>query len=304
MRPVSQPTTAVVFLTLAILCVRGSAKIVVAATLPHGDFVYDPALVQNANGSVALHGNATLLGEAIAAAHPEIILLSSPHGLEDSNNFVLYQNSNASGFAHLGDDLHNHSFPGYDVPLSAAGSRNQSSALVEALGGRLRNVSGLLAFADGEPIALRWGEVIPLSFVDRYVKASGAKVVFWSMPTRRYDESGAPMTDELLRLGAILGTTLERLPHRVAVLISSDLAHTHLASGPYGYSPAAAPFDAAVGQWATSLADAPLLDTGTRRSGSNPVHTMPAPPSPLIAPLLAAYGTAPIHLPRLSLIHI
>ena len=38
---------------------------------------------------------------------------------------------------------------------------------------------------------------------------------------------------------------------RKQVLVSSDLAHTHLASGPYGYSPAAEPFDLAVGRWAS-----------------------------------------------------
>ena len=36
-------------------------KIVVAGVLPHGDFVFDPSLVHNENGSLALHGNATLL---------------------------------------------------------------------------------------------------------------------------------------------------------------------------------------------------------------------------------------------------
>ena len=247
------------YLIILSLITSVRSAIVVAATLPHGDFVYDPSLVQSANGSVALHGNATLLGKVIAAAQPDIILLTSPHGLEDSNNFVLYQNSNSSGFAHLGDDLHNASFPGYDVPLSAAGAKNISSALVETLGGRLQNISGLVAFGDGEPIALRWGEVIPLSFVDRYVKHSGVKVIVWSMPARRHDQSGSPMTGELLRLGAALAEALERLPQRVALLISSDLAHTHLASGPYGYSTAAEPFDAAIGEWASSLADEPLL---------------------------------------------
>lgn len=36
---------------------------------------------------------------------------------------------------------------------------------------------------------------------------------------------------------------LEPLKERVAVIISADLAHTHLASGPYGYSNASQPFD-------------------------------------------------------------
>ena len=69
------------------------------------------------------------------------------------------------------------------------------------------------------------------------------------------------MTDELLALGAALGEQLEAMPQRVAVLVSSDLAHTHLASGPYGYSASAEPFDEAIGAWASTLADAPLLES-------------------------------------------
>jgi aromatic ring-opening dioxygenase LigB subunit len=38
---------------------------------------------------------------------------------------------------------------------------------------------------------------------------------------------------------------LEAMEIRVAVVVSADLAHTHLKSGPYGRSPAAEPFDAA-----------------------------------------------------------
>ena len=40
--------------------------------------------------------------------------------------------------------------------------------------------------------------------------------------------------------------------HRPGVLwlVSADLAHTHLKSGPYGYCPCAEPFDAACGRWA------------------------------------------------------
>ena len=38
-----------------------TAKIVVTGVLPHGDFVFDPSLVHNKNGSLSLHGNASLL---------------------------------------------------------------------------------------------------------------------------------------------------------------------------------------------------------------------------------------------------
>ena len=43
--------------------------------------------------------------------------------------------------------------------------------------------------------------------------------------------------------GSDLYSYLEPLQERVVVIISADLAHTHLASGPYGYSSDAAPFD-------------------------------------------------------------
>jgi len=49
------------------------------------------------------------------------------------------------------------------------------------------------------------------------------------------------MIPELLSLGGLLSDLLEgqALPYlgdkKVVVLVSADLAHTHLASGPYGY---------------------------------------------------------------------
>ena len=57
-----------------------------------------------------------------------------------------------------------------------------------------RNVSGLLNFADSEPAALRWGEVIPLSFLGDRVNPSRAtppaggfaNVSVFSIPTERY----------------------------------------------------------------------------------------------------------------------
>ena len=58
-------------------------------------------------------------------------------------------------------------------------------------------------------------------------------------------------------------------PSRIATLSSkidnpsTCVAHTHLASGPYGYNPAAVPFDAALGAWASSLDPAPLLENAT-----------------------------------------
>ena len=51
------------------------------------------------------------VGAAISALQPELIVLTTPHGMALERDFAVYENSNASGFASIGADLHNASFP-------------------------------------------------------------------------------------------------------------------------------------------------------------------------------------------------
>jgi aromatic ring-opening dioxygenase LigB subunit len=99
--------------------------------------------------------------------------------------------------------------------------------------------------------------VVPLTFLDTAL-ATGSRLVVLSQPLRRYTEAKS-MRGELLTLGADLFELLDGLEETV-VVVSCDLAHTHLASGPYGYSPAAEPFDKSVGEWAATLDPFPLLE--------------------------------------------
>ena len=227
------------------------ALVVGAVVIPHGDFAYDPSLVHGANGSTEVHRAAVVAGKYIASLRPDIIMLSTPHGVALTNDFAFYTNSAGAGFAAVGGDLQNKSFPIYKVPLkNVSMDQNLTQHLLPVLGA---NISAVSSFADSEPQALRWGEVIPLSFVPNATLAA-ARLVVVSQPLRRYTAAAA-MVPELLRVGAAAFHALEHAeargrPLRVVLVASSDLAHTHLASGPYGYSPAAAPFDAAVGQWA------------------------------------------------------
>jgi aromatic ring-opening dioxygenase LigB subunit len=238
---------------------HASAGVVGAAVIPHGDFAYDPSLVHNANGSAEVHAAAIKAGEYIASLHPDVIFLSTPHGVALSNDFAMYTNSLAAGFAAIGGDLHNASVVPYKVPLNSTRmDSNLTSRLISELGGDSANVSALASFADSEPQALRWGEVVPLKLIPSST-LSRARLVILSQPLRRYTDAEG-MVPELQRLGAATFRTLDALAERVVLLISSDLAHTHLASGPYGYSPAAKPFDAAIGRWATDpLGHAPAL---------------------------------------------
>ena len=232
---------------IGMLCIADAGgKIVGAVIVPHGDFAFDPSLVQYQNGSLEIHRAAKAAGRYLSALSPDVILLSTPHGVALSDDFAFYTNSYGAGYAMVGGDLQNSSFPQYKVPMNVTLDAQLSNALLAALHGM--NVSGLSSFADSEAQAIRWGEVLPLTFLTPGVREA-AKIVILSQPLRRYSAS-AQMVPELLRLGDAAFRVLDAMPERVALLMSSDLAHTHLASGPYGFSDAAAPFDAAVARWA------------------------------------------------------
>jgi aromatic ring-opening dioxygenase LigB subunit len=251
-------------LFLCVITAPSSAKIIGTFVIPHGDFAYDPSLVNNTNGSRHVHRAAVALGAAIANARPDIVLLSTPHGVAADRDFLLYENSAAEGYADVGLDLQDPvKYPPYRVDLSNVSMDGQlATALVQEGRSRGLNVSGLLSFGDDQPQQLGWGEVIPLSFLNATLQTGGSRVVVVSSPSRRYSEEAESMVQELLTMGRFFFDYLDNaINETVAVVASADLAHTHLQSGPYGYSPAAEPFDLAVGAWAATLEGTWLTDT-------------------------------------------
>jgi aromatic ring-opening dioxygenase LigB subunit len=192
--------------------------------------------------------------------------------------------NNNSGYALIGQDLHNASHPSYRVPLSISLANTHAATLLSLLHDQHQmNVSGMMAWGDGDDFPLRWGEIIPLWFFmtqhhqhqqqqqPRH-KHGGTeqlmRTLIMSQPSRRSTEgSTSAMLTELHDMGALTMKYLDGLLERVMIVISSDLAHTHSADGPYGYSPAAQPFDDAITRWAQTMDDtwlikqaAPLLD--------------------------------------------
>jgi aromatic ring-opening dioxygenase LigB subunit len=247
-----------VLAVIALLTARGlqhqaEARVIAAAVLPHGDFAFDPGLINGANGSAAIHNASQTVGTLLSSLAPDVVLLSTPHGIALSNDFGIYLSSNASGTALIGGDLHNASFPLIAVPMAFGLDGGLTADLAGALAGAGFNVSGILPFADSLPIAISWGEIVPLSFVAGLNNSYAGAVALLSQPLRRMNQSAA-MVPELLALGAALFDLLEPLPQRVALVISADLAHTHANPvDPYGNSSAAVPFDEACCAWAQSL---------------------------------------------------
>ena len=263
-----------------------SAKLVAAAVLPHGDFALAPDLLDAgtaARRAADKVANAARIGATWLdrVVQPTILLLSTPHGMEVTNDFVLYQGSTGHGHVDLGQDLHNNKTDRKHrrvlLPHNVLLSPELTKDLLDSTLLDGQNVTGLQNFADSEPMPLRWGEVVPLlllslehhhqnnntnstptastdkndkvHFSSSIPSAQDRQHMILSHPLRRYTEAPT-MVQELLSLGRSIRAWADQRPEDIAILVSADLAHTHRADGPYGYSPASARFDAAVGAWA------------------------------------------------------
>lgn len=78
------------------------SKIIGGYVLPHGGIALDPSNFNTTNTTeileaYELHNACLKVGAVIRQAQPDVIFLSTPHGLADYKNFLLYSNSEASG---------------------------------------------------------------------------------------------------------------------------------------------------------------------------------------------------------------
>lgn len=210
--------------------------------------------------ALRLHQASRLAGAFIRDARPDVVFLTSPHGLELTNDFILYENPVLAGTAHVGGDLGPNAST-YPVSLTL----NTATDLVKELLGELRaegaNVTGIEGFGQGEPLPISWGEILPLSFLEQN-HSIGPKVVVLGVPYRRYDQDFS-MVQELTTLGAAIARSFDAKPLRVAWVVSSDLAHTHRSDGPYGFCECAGRFDKAVGRWLRTLDSQSLCHDAT-----------------------------------------
>lgn len=240
-----------------------NAKIIGAFVLPHGGIALDPNYFTNGSNATTLqeawelHDACVQVGEVIRQMAPDLIVLSTPHGIADLNDFQFYLNGEAGGPA----DTDNCACPPCCYNISVKLAPNIALELIKSLkSDGANNVSGLSAHAPplgNDPLfPLAWGEVIPLHFM----QPAQIPVVILSQPSRRYYNS-VIMIPELLALGGSLANHLEQLKENIVVVISADLAHKHSASGPFGYSNQSDRFDKACGEWVVELSPDALLVT-------------------------------------------
>jgi aromatic ring-opening dioxygenase LigB subunit len=220
--------------------------IIGAFILPHGAMVLDEKKAKK-HQALELHNAMKQIAQEIKDLKPDIIFLTSPHGISHSNDFGIYLNQAASCSAEWDGDFGNYSC---EIPID----KKLSEELLEYLLDKETAVSGIVAYAPSFNIPLRWGEAVPLWFL----KDIPASFVIMSQPTKRYDMV-KELIPETLTLGNDLRLFFEDIEKRIVIIISADLAHTHQKKGPYGFDESAAIFDNLIGEWANTLNDKILL---------------------------------------------
>ena len=254
---------------------QATHPLVAAAVLPHGDFVYDPSLLKSDDEARTkakkLRSAAQETALELRNFDLDTLIIITPHGLSAEEDTVVYLGKCASGFAEIGRDVTDGRAKPYIVPCKDVRlDDGPSKALWEDLHNQGCAITGLTSFGGYEDVPLRYGEIIPISFLRHSLnkeernrdgsKKKDPSCIIISLPNRRY-EHGSEMVGEMVEFGSKLYESLGRIfaKKRVGVLVSADLAHTHAEDGPYGFSPAADPFDTACGEWAKILDEKPLL---------------------------------------------
>eukprot|EP01083_Nonionella_stella_P150143 477806_1 len=214
-------------------------RIIGAAIIPHGDFAFAPSLLKDSIGAQRLHTACNRVARWIMDdMQPDLIFLTTPHGLKLNRNFLVYENGMEQGYAMVGDDLHDPQFKSTKIHLNISTNKILARRLVHWLNEYGNEVEGLSSFGEHQSLPLKWAEVIPIKYLENVSK-------------------------ELPHLWNLLND--ERITGRIniMVMISADLAHTHYTENamPYGHCDCAPLFDKAISEWIKTMDRRYLLQT-------------------------------------------
>lgn len=217
--------------------------IVFAAVAPHG-WSLIPDLSPDADGAQATRAALEELGRRCAAARPDVLVVATPHGTRVDGAICLVGAARAAGTVRWQERQVE-----LNVPIDLA--------LTDTIAATARAADlpiALASFAgnrrEQSAIALDWGALIPLWFLGYGQNMLGAGDVLAPVPPQ---EAGPPVVlvapsrllprAAMVAFGRAMAEAAAADGRRVAFVASCDWAHTHQASGPYGFHPAAAEID-------------------------------------------------------------
>jgi aromatic ring-opening dioxygenase LigB subunit len=219
-----------------------------AFILPHGSLILDPSIEDVGNSAEVLHNGMKEVASIIENLSPDLVLLITPHGLSHSTNFCLYNNHLAGGTAEWEGKYS-------DFSIEVNIDTDITESLMNFLQEKQNLLGSITAFSQGVPTPLRWGEVVPLWFL----KEIPCSFQIMSIPTRRYTQA-KEMLPELQKIGKDIQEFFSNIDKNVIIIISADLAHTHLQNGPYGLHKDAEAFDSLIEKWVVNQTTSTLIE--------------------------------------------
>jgi len=215
-------------------------NLVFVGVVPHSALLIP--LLSGSESTKALQSRAAMetLGGLMEAARPDTIVILETHSMLVDGAITLLDSTEVHGglgvmFPAAPEQISRHGFT-----LSFDVDREFNAGIVAAAASSGVPVERVGHYRDSTPLKIEWGSLIPLWFLGATVTSAPKLVVgctSWrsQLPPAVYVDFGRALR------AAIAGT--ER---RIAVIISTDLAHAHAADSHYGFDPAAAESDAAM----------------------------------------------------------
>lgn len=211
-----------------------------ACIAPHGTITIPLLAGSEAHKATATRLALEELGRRMARAAPETIVLITPHGHRVDGVFSLLHNLRVQGVLAEDQEGTRHS-----LKLSFEADQELNLAICEQardLGVPVAKIGYAQPTAQEFVQELDWGALVPLWFLAAHLTPQPRVVI--ACPDRG---NLRDLPWELFpRFGQAIHQAANATGRRIALIASADLGHSHAATGPYGFNPASAEFDAAL----------------------------------------------------------
>ncbi len=218
---------------------------------PHGALSLIPGQYPIYNGLEEINKSCFKLSNEIYNINPEVIFLITPHGISLENNFGVYLNNYAKGSAEWKGAYKDFHFEGI---IDSEIAKN----LLYYLQQNGNKAEGIVSYAEDEYIPLRWGEVIPLWYINQAYTNNSIeaktfpKLIILSLPRKRnlinfdsdkkkiinnndfkhlsYNENNyeVDFLKECHKFGRSMGEFCNENIKNFIMIVSGDLAHKHV----------------------------------------------------------------------------
>jgi aromatic ring-opening dioxygenase LigB subunit len=216
-----------------------------ACITPHG-FSLIPAASDDAEGGMATRHALEEIGRRAARTDPDVVVIATPHGFRVDGTICLASVARAAGTLSWG---------GRTVEMNVPVDSDMTDAIAEAA--RQRGVPIAMGGYAGNArhqsaIPMDWGVMVPAWFLGHNTNAVGHGSVLAAAP----QTSAPPIViatpsrslprQSMVEFGTAIAEAAEQDGRNVVFVASCDWSHTHMESGPYGFSPAAEEVDGIV----------------------------------------------------------